>query len=484
VAPGVVYSFGPYEIDTAARRLRRDGSAIAVSDRHLDVLIHLVAQPGVVLSKDALVQAGWGDVAVTDNSLEQAISSLRRALTGAGDPYIETVPRRGYRFVADVSRTAPRQDDEALDALLAPHRAWLDGRSALITMEASRAPEARAAFAEALRQSPDYAPAHVGMANACIFQFESTRADLQPDREAVAAAVHHAREACRLDAAYAEAWATLGFALQRVGQGDHALAATRRAAAIEPDNWRVMLRLAYVSWGEERLRAAQRVRTLLPGLSMAHWLAATVYVARQAFDRAEQELRAAAAGVDHEGSGQFSAVAVQWLLGLVRLAAGDDRAAAAALRQELAHEPDGHLYSRECGANAWYALGAIAWRRGDVREAGDAFARALERVPGHAFALAGLGVLDPAAPDRRQAAEARAESLRQFGSPVEASFVAATFETAAGSPERAATAVGAALDVAPAGGGGWILPVEPLLDVQRHPAAWAAALSRLRARAV
>jgi DNA-binding winged helix-turn-helix (wHTH) protein/Tfp pilus assembly protein PilF len=484
VVASVVYSFGPYEIDTAARRLRRGGEAIPVSDRHLDVLIQLVAQPGVVVSKDALVQAGWGDVAVTDNSLEQAISSLRRALADAGDPYIETVPRRGYRFIADVARTAARQDDAALDALLAPHRAWLDGRTALITMEAGRAPDARAAFADALRQSPDYAPAHVGMANACIFQFESTRADLQPDRDALAAAVHHAREACKLDAGYAEAWATLGFALQRVGQPDQALAATRRAASLEPDNWRVMLRLAYVSWGEERLRAAHRVLALLPGLSMAHWLAATVYVARQALDRAEQELRiAAGANAATEGPGQFSTVAVQWLLGLVLLANGDERAATAALRREVESEPGGHLYSRECCANAWYALGALAVRHGDNGEAANAFASALDRVPGHPFALAGLLLLDTAAPERRPAVEARAAAMRH-ASPVEAALLAALIANARDSPETAVAGVSAALDTAPAGGAGWILPVEPLLDVRRHLGAWAPALARLRSRAV
>ena len=476
---GVVYSFGRYAIDTAARRLRRDGETIPLSDRHLDVLIHLVAQPGVVLSKDALVQAGWGDVAVTDNSLEQAISSLRRALA---EPYIETVPRRGYRFAAEVSRTAPRQDDAALDALLAPHRAWLDGRSALLSMEAGRAPEARAAFAAALRQSPDYAPAHVGLANACIFQFESTRADLLPDRASLQAAVHHAREACRLDAAYAEAWATLGFALQRSGQGDAALAATRRAASLEPDNWRVMLRLAFVSWGEERLRAAHHVLALVPGLAMAHWLAATVYVARQAFDRAAHELRAATTEAGPNGPGQFSAVAVHWLLGLVLLATGDDAAAAEALRRELTHEPVGHLYARECSASAWYALGAMSWRAGDVTAAAEGFTNALERVPGHPFALGGLALLD-AAGGRRLAAEARAQALREYA-PVEAALVTALLEREAGTPERAVALVAAALDTAPAGGGGWLLPVEPLLAVHRHAAAWAPALARLRARAV
>ena len=71
----------------------------------MDLLHLLVSRAGEVLSKDALIAAAWRDVAVTDNSLEQAISALRRALTPeTGERYIETQPRRGYRFAATVTR--------------------------------------------------------------------------------------------------------------------------------------------------------------------------------------------------------------------------------------------------------------------------------------------------------------------------------------------------------------------------------------------
>ena len=62
--------------------------------------------------------------------------------------------------------------------------------------------------------------------------------------------------------------------------------------SLEPDNWRHHFRLSLVSWGEARLRAARRTLALLPGLPLAHWLAATVHVARQNLDEAERELRA------------------------------------------------------------------------------------------------------------------------------------------------------------------------------------------------
>ena len=106
------------------------GEPVQISDRQLDVLLLLVARAGQIVAKDDLIQAGWKDVAVGDNSLEQVISSLRRLL-GAEAPevaFIETVPRRGYRFVAAVARTAPRETDAGLEALLAPHRAVVEGR--------------------------------------------------------------------------------------------------------------------------------------------------------------------------------------------------------------------------------------------------------------------------------------------------------------------------------------------------------------------
>ena len=284
-----LFAFGPFELDPVARQLARGGAVIALPPRQFDLLLLLVSRAGEVLSKDALVEAAWAGIAVTDNSVEQAISGLRRVLAGPdGTSPIETQARRGYRFTEPVTRVVRRTDDQSLDALLAPHRAWIEGRAALETLERSQIVHAREVFERVLTSVPDSASAHVGLANACVMQFEMTRTDAAPDRAALALAASHAKEACRLDPRYGEAWATLGFVLDRTGHRDDALAASRMAIALEPDNWRHHLRLAYVSWGEERLREARRTLALLPGFPLAHWLAATVHVARQAFDEAAQ----------------------------------------------------------------------------------------------------------------------------------------------------------------------------------------------------
>jgi DNA-binding winged helix-turn-helix (wHTH) protein len=470
------FLFGDFELDAAAARLTRAGQPLTLAARHLEVLAALLARAGQVVSKDALVEAAWRDVAVTDNSLEQAISSLRRALGAPGSGIsIETVPRQGYRLAGEVQRVTPRATDDALEALIAPHRAFVEGRAALESLSVDRIIEASKAFHTVLGASPDNAAAHIGMATACAMRFEMTRADPAPDLDALAAATNHARESCRLDPNYGEGWATLGFVLDRTGASVDAAAALSRAVSLEPDNWRHHLRLAAVSWGEARLRAARRTLALLPGCPLAHWLAATVHVARQSLDEAERELVAGCAAIAGAGpDARLSGVALEWLLGLIRLSRGDAAGAREHFDRELASEGGGHLYARECCANVWYAIGAMRWRDGDRDGAREAFAQALTRVEGHGLASVGLmvtGAEDAAPP----ASAARAKSA------VDVAIGWAVALTGAGRRAEAAAAVDSALSKAAAGNAGWIVPVEPLL--QAGGPEWEPVLARLRSRA-
>jgi DNA-binding winged helix-turn-helix (wHTH) protein len=128
-----VYRFGPFELDATHRRLRRGDTLLALPGRSMEVLLSLTAQAGQVVATEALIQAGWRDVAVTDSSLVQAIRVLRTVLGAQpdGTPYIETRTRLGYRFAAPVALAAPRPSPAAVDTLLAPYRAFGDGRAAL-----------------------------------------------------------------------------------------------------------------------------------------------------------------------------------------------------------------------------------------------------------------------------------------------------------------------------------------------------------------
>jgi len=472
------YAFGDFLVDASARRVTRGGEVVQVPDRHVGVLLHLLANAGSLVSKDQLIEFAWNGLAVTDNSLEQAISGLRRVLGDGpgGIPYIQTIPRQGYRFTGTVTRTTARATDDSLDALLAPHRAWIEGRAALETLEAEHIVRARGVFEGVLGSAPDQASAHVGLANACIMQFEMTRADESPDSASLAMAAQHAREACRLEPDYGEAWATLGFVLDRTGHHSDALAASRRAVTLEADNWRHHLRLGYVGWGEERLREARRTLALLPGFPLAHWLCATVHVARQAFDEAERELDAGIASQSsHEVPLRFSGVALHWLRGLVYLARGDESRALESLERELSFEASGHLYARECCANTWYAIGALHTRKQARDAAVAAFRQALARVPKHPLARLGLGILERSAP-MPAAAGVSAPSL-------DAALTQAALLVLSGDLQDAMRLVEHTLTAAPPGNAGWLIPVEPMLNVSLAPELWAPVLARLRSRA-
>jgi len=485
----MTFTFQDFRFDARRKRLTRGDAAIELPEHQLDVLALLLSRAGHVVSKDALIESAWRGVAVTDNSLEQAISGLRRAL---GDKsrkpqIIQTVPRRGYRFGIDVAREESRTSDAELDALIEPYQAWVEGRAALESLEREAVLRAERAFSSIVERAPDYAPAHRGLANACVMHFEATRADESPDTDALVRADHHAREACRLDAQSGEAWATLALVHHLSGLGVQAIAAGRRAVMLEPDNWRHHFRLAYVGWGEERLRAAQRVLTLFPQFGLAHFLAATVYVARQAFDLAERELRLGAAAQDAQRAARaFTSVGSHWLLGLVRLVRGDEKEAIEELQRELPFESTDQLYSRECVANSWYAIGAILLRQGRRSEAAGAFEHALDRIPAHLLATVGLSMSRDDAEEREQLhaqIERRIAQLASARLVVDAAIGRAAMMAGAGGAEEAAPLLDEALAAAPGGSAGWTIPIDPLLNVVAREPAFANVLARLRTRA-
>lgn len=96
-----LHSFGPFRLDEEAGILFRGGEPLAVGRRAVTLLRVLVQQPGVPVSKDALIEAAWSGLAVEESNLSVQIAALRKALGAepGGDRWIETLPRRGYRFV-------------------------------------------------------------------------------------------------------------------------------------------------------------------------------------------------------------------------------------------------------------------------------------------------------------------------------------------------------------------------------------------------
>ncbi len=102
------YDFGQFRIDEGERVLLREGQPVPLAPKVFDTLLALVKDRGHVLEKERLMKELWPDTFVEESNLTYNISQLRKTL-GDGERYIETIPRRGYRFTAPVQET----DEEA-----------------------------------------------------------------------------------------------------------------------------------------------------------------------------------------------------------------------------------------------------------------------------------------------------------------------------------------------------------------------------------
>src|SRR6202042_3438731 len=101
--PGIVYQFGPYEVNPASGELLKNGRRIKLQEQPYRLLVALLENPGEVVSREELRSRLWLDDTFVDfdGSLRVAVRKLREALDdNAEDPrYIETIPKRGYRFL-------------------------------------------------------------------------------------------------------------------------------------------------------------------------------------------------------------------------------------------------------------------------------------------------------------------------------------------------------------------------------------------------
>jgi TolB-like protein/DNA-binding winged helix-turn-helix (wHTH) protein/Tfp pilus assembly protein PilF len=112
------YEFGPFCLDPAEHTLLREGRPIPLRPKVFDILVVLVENHGHLVEKEKLMNSVWTEQFVEEGNLNKNISMLRRVL-GEGDSgkYIETVPKRGYRFVADVREVNDHEEsDLVLDA--------------------------------------------------------------------------------------------------------------------------------------------------------------------------------------------------------------------------------------------------------------------------------------------------------------------------------------------------------------------------------
>jgi len=98
-----LYEFGEWHLDPAEHLLLRNGSPVSLGPKVFDTLLLLVENPGRLVTKDEFMNRVWPDSFVEDLALTQNISQLRKVLGNTQSPVIETVPKRGYRFVVPVT---------------------------------------------------------------------------------------------------------------------------------------------------------------------------------------------------------------------------------------------------------------------------------------------------------------------------------------------------------------------------------------------
>jgi DNA-binding winged helix-turn-helix (wHTH) protein len=115
---GARLSFDGFELDEVDARLTCEGQSVPMQPRHFAVLCALARRPGHLMTKAALLDAVWGHRFLTDSVLKSAISEVRAALRD--DPkqprYIQTVSRRGYRFIGpheSAGAARPHDDNDA-----------------------------------------------------------------------------------------------------------------------------------------------------------------------------------------------------------------------------------------------------------------------------------------------------------------------------------------------------------------------------------
>lgn len=103
------YRFGPFTLDPFQRVLAREGERVPLSAKAFETLLALVSRPGETVAKRDLLDAVWADTAVEENSLNQCVSAIRKALGESRESpqYIMTVPKTGYRFIAVVEEEVP-----------------------------------------------------------------------------------------------------------------------------------------------------------------------------------------------------------------------------------------------------------------------------------------------------------------------------------------------------------------------------------------
>ncbi|MCW5978164.1 MAG: winged helix-turn-helix domain-containing protein [Bryobacteraceae bacterium] len=175
---GAVYRFGPFRYDAAQRLLFRNDELIPLVPKAIDTLHALLERRGEVVGKAELMKAVWPDAVVEEVGLARNISLLRKALGDDGEAYIETIPKRGYRFTAQVDQPASLPVETAQPVPPGVHRRAGQPRRAWFAFLAILLGLCALVYWQFYRPSR-YLPQVGGAASLAVIPFECLSPDLE-----------------------------------------------------------------------------------------------------------------------------------------------------------------------------------------------------------------------------------------------------------------------------------------------------------------
>jgi DNA-binding winged helix-turn-helix (wHTH) protein/tetratricopeptide (TPR) repeat protein len=243
-----VYQFGAFQLDVGERTLerRQDRARIALPEKAFQTLVHLVRNSGALVTKDAILATVWPRVIVEDGNIGKVIHAIRRALDDrSGRPaYIETVPKHGYRFIAEVTSLGKTVASPAVPSvpLALPGRPaaydlYIRGKVKADSENIDDADEAIALLEAVVRLDPSCAVAYAQLArayNTRAFKFTS-QSDGRRLRENADVALAKALD---LDPNLAAAHFARGLILWTQAKGfphEQAIRSFKKALELEPD---------------------------------------------------------------------------------------------------------------------------------------------------------------------------------------------------------------------------------------------------------
>lgn len=304
---------GKWQVDAVSNRISTEESQVELEPRVMDLLMVFASRPGAVLSKPELMKALWEEIHVNEDALTRSIFKLRKALDDdARRPdYIETVSKRGYRLIADVSPievatfARPRRQKvffvlggAMLVALAAfvlirrgippadLHAPSLTAQSGSLLSRAdgfysqytrSNNEAALRLYETVLTNDPENAGAMAGLSNALaqnVIRYQGPNSDGEYGRRSLTEALQSgwldtaeaktnlarsidlAHTATELDPVHTRAWRALGLAYSAMQDIAAAERAYERALVIDPEDWGTMINLSELSVLAGRLNAS------------------------------------------------------------------------------------------------------------------------------------------------------------------------------------------------------------------------------------